>query len=32
MDQRPLGQTGVSVSTLCLGTMMWPPGRVERMD
>jgi len=33
MDYRPLGRTGVSVSPLCLGTMMFGPwGNADRAD
>ena len=33
MEYRPLGRTGVSVSPLCLGTMMFGPwGNDDRAD
>jgi aryl-alcohol dehydrogenase-like predicted oxidoreductase len=30
MEQRPLGRTGVSVSKLCLGAMMFGDDRARR--
>ncbi|MGA1207774.1 MAG: aldo/keto reductase, partial [Litorivicinaceae bacterium] len=29
MERRPLGQTGIQVSSLCLGTMTWGEQNTE---